>query len=83
MGHQEEVTENRRDWNLAILGVLLALVAILIGRALWSDSDRMLEQAKEDYVQCLIEASEAFDPESATSQCEQDWRKAQDAYYIP
>jgi hypothetical protein len=72
-----------RDWNLAILGALIALIAILIARAVWSDSDRMLEQAKADYVLCLEEAGQAFDPVEATSQCEQDWQEAQNAYYIP
>lgn len=72
-----------RDWNLAILGTLIALIAILIGRAVWADSDRMLEEAKGNYIICLEEAGQAFDPVEATSQCERDWQEAQNAYYIP
>jgi hypothetical protein len=73
----------RREWHLPILGVLLALVAILIGRAVWTESDRMLERAKAEYTTCLHNAEQTWDPEAAVSQCEQDWRKAQDAYYVP
>lgn len=72
-----------RDWNIAILGALIALIAILIARAVWSDSDRMLEEAKGNYLNCLEEAGLAFDPVEATSQCERDWQEAQNAYYIP
>lgn len=75
--------EPQRDWRLATLGILIALIAILIGRALWSDADKMLEEAKAEYVVCLDEASRAFDPVEATSQCERDWEEAKDAYWIP
>lgn len=75
--------EPQRDWRLATLGILIVLIAILIGRALWSDADKMLEEAKAEYVVCLDEASRAFDPVEATSQCERDWEEAKDAYWIP
>lgn len=80
---KDEGEEYPRDWRLAIIGVLIALIAILIFRAMWNDSDKMLEEAKAEYVVCLDEASRAFDPVEATSQCERDWEEAKDAYWIP
>jgi hypothetical protein len=71
--------------NRVILGALTATLIgiLLISWAVWADSDRMLEEAKADYVLCMEEAGRAFDPVDATSQCERDWQEAQDAYWVP
>lgn len=71
------MTDQKDDVTFVILFMIsLLLLTLLIGRAVWRDADEMLERAKDEYVACLTS-------ETPVSHCEQEWTKAQNAYWVP
>ena len=76
----QDIVLTRRG-QMAVIAAIVATIGLLASALMyvWGASNRSLERASKEYTACMAVASS---PE-AEALCEQEWKKAQDAYFIP